>query len=81
MAVKIRLSRCGGKQKPFYRIVATDKESSRDGKFLEVLGTYDPRIEKGFNFKKDRVDYWISKGAKPSGRVSVLFKEANAANA
>ena len=74
MAVTIRMSRFGSKKNPFYRVVATDKQSPRDGRFLEVLGTYDPRKGEGKGIlKKDRVDYWISKGAKPSGTVSQII--------
>lgn len=77
MAVVIRLSRIGTKKKPFYRVTVACKEKPRDGNFLEVIGTFDPRSEaKGFQFKKERYDYWISKGAKPSRLVSDLVRRS-----
>ena len=80
MAVAIRLSRGGSKKRPFYRIVAADVRSPRDGRFIERLGTYNPMKEKGdpnrLNLNKDRIKYWISVGAKPTERVSkFLFIE------
>ncbi len=76
MAVKIRLARYGAKKRPFYRIVAADREMPRDGRFLEQLGTYDPRNqEQEVVLKKDRVEYWLSKGAKPSETVSRLIRD------
>ena len=75
MAVCIRLTRLGTNKKPHFRLVVADKTKPRDGNFLEVLGNYDPKIkEKGLKFKKDRYDYWMSKGAKPSKRVADLVK-------
>ena len=75
MSVVIRLSRSGSKGKPFYKVVATDKRSKRDGKFLEKLGTYNPLIDNGgFDIKKERFDYWVSVGAQPSKTVSALVK-------
>ncbi len=75
MAVKIRLTRKGTKKKPFYRIVAADIESPRDGKFLELLGTYDPMIEPPVvTLKEDRIKYWLGEGAKPSTTVQSIFK-------
>lgn len=74
MAVTIRMSRFGSKKNPFYRVVATDKQSPRDGRFLEVLGTYDPRKGEGKGtLNKERIDYWISKGAKPSETVDQVI--------
>ena len=76
MAVKIRLARHGGKKKPFYRIVAAHGESPRDGKFLEVLGTYNPLTEQpDIVLKRDRVDYWLAEGAVPSDTVRSIFKK------
>ena len=64
MAVRIRLTRKGTKKKPFYRLVVADSESPRDGKFLEILGTYDPMKNPAeIKIHKERVDHWISKGA------------------
>ncbi len=74
MAVKIRLTRMGSKGKPFYRIVVTDSESPRDGRFLEIVGNYDPKKNPaGIVVKEDRVRHWLSKGAKPTLTVSQLL--------
>lgn len=76
MSVSIRLARGGFKKNPFYRIVVSNSESPRDGKFIEKLGTYDPRSEKNFlNLNKERVDYWLSVGAKPTQTVAKLIKK------
>ena len=74
--VKIRLSRIGSKKKPFYRIVAADVRSPRDGKFLEILGHYDPR-KKPHELKIDieRVQAWMDNGAKATNRVSKLISQ------
>lgn len=82
MAVRIRLKRMGGLNDPFFRIVATDKRSPRDGRFIEELGTYDPKV-KGVNFKLDlpRVKHWISQGATPSDTVRSLIKKSEKAAA
>ena len=76
MAVVLRMTRRGAKKKPFYRIVAADSRSPRDGKFLEMLGTYDPLKSKN-NIKIDaeKVASWIKKGAKPSETVASLLKK------
>jgi len=75
--VSIRLARGGKKKKPFYRIVATDSRSPRDGKFLEILGYYNPVVEpKDLKVNIERVDYWISVGAKMSQTVENLRKAA-----
>ena len=72
--VKIRLMRMGSKKRPFYRIVAADSRSPRDGKFLEILGHYDPRTEPNkIEIKKDRIDEWISKGAQYTNRVQKII--------
>jgi small subunit ribosomal protein S16 len=76
MAVKIRLARRGAKKKPFYRIVVADIESPRDGKFLEIVGTYDPLQNPAkVTLEKERIDYWIGEGAKPSVTVRSLLKK------
>lgn len=77
MAVVIRLTRLGAKKRPFYRIVATDSRKPRDGKCLEILGTYNPLLEEN-NIKVDaeKALAWINKGAKPSSTVASLFKKA-----
>lgn len=76
MAVHIRLRRMGKKKRPYYRIVAADSRRARDGRFLEVLGTYDP-IEKPAVVKlfEDRVSYWLDQGAAPSDTVNSLFTQ------
>ena len=80
MSLKIRLSRAGAKKRPFYRIVAADARSPRDGRFLEKLGTYDPLTEKGtLSIKRDRVDYWVSVGAQPTEAVRRLLRRPDAA--
>lgn len=73
--VKIRLRRQGLKKQASYRLVAADKESPRDGRFLEILGSYNPRTEPfTFEVKEDRIFYWLSVGAQPSESVAKLFK-------
>jgi small subunit ribosomal protein S16 len=75
MAVKIRLTRMGAKSKPYYRIVAADTDFPRDGRFLEILGNYDPkRNPVEINLKEDRVRDWLAKGAKATVTVSSLLK-------
>ncbi len=82
MAVKIRLTRKGTKKKPFYRIVAADIEMPRDGRFLELLGTYDPMVEPAaVTLKEDRINYWLGEGAKPSTTVKSILKRHGAAEA
>jgi small subunit ribosomal protein S16 len=77
MAVIIRLRRDGAKNSPYYRIVVADKHSPRDGKFLELIGTYDPKKKNdNSTVKLDRADHWISKGALPSDTVKSLIKKA-----
>jgi small subunit ribosomal protein S16 len=75
MAVKIRLTRMGSKGKPFYRIVAADTDFPRDGRFLEILGNYDPKKNPAeIIVKEDRVRDWLAKGAKPTLTVANLLK-------
>jgi small subunit ribosomal protein S16 len=75
MAVKIRLTRMGAKKKPYYRIVATDSESPRDGRFLEILGTYDPHQDPAeVKVKAQLLVKWLERGAKPSDTVKSLLK-------
>jgi len=77
MAVKIRLTRQGGKKKPFYRIVVADSEAPRDGSFLEVIGTYNPMTEPAtVDLKGERVAYWLDQGAVPTDTVKQLLKKA-----
>lgn len=63
MSVKIRLARLGTKNSPIYRIVATDSRSKRDGKTLEILGTYNPRSKQAVQFHEDRIQAWLNTGA------------------
>jgi len=77
MAVRIRLARYGTKKKPFYRVVASDSRSPRDGAFLALLGTYDPRDKtKGVNLNLDGIREWISRGAEVSDTVKKLMKQS-----
>ncbi len=77
MAVRLRLARHGAKKRPFYRIVAADSRAPRDGRFLEVVGTYDPTGEKiRLTLKEERVQHWISNGAQPSDTVASLLRRA-----
>jgi small subunit ribosomal protein S16 len=77
MAVIIRLRRDGAKNSPYYRIVVADKHSPRDGKFLELIGTYDPKKKTdNSTVKLDRVEHWMKLGALPSDTVKSLIKKA-----
>ncbi|MEY4483851.1 MAG: ribosomal protein [Verrucomicrobiota bacterium] len=77
--VVIRLRREGTKNRPFYRIVAADQRFRRDGRFLEILGTYDPLKEsKNVVLDLDKTNAWISKGAQPSETVRSLIKQVKA---
>jgi small subunit ribosomal protein S16 len=73
--VKIRLKRAGRKKLPVYQIVAADARSPRDGKFLEVIGTYQPTAKPhAVTIKKDRVEYWMGVGAQPTATVRSLIR-------
>jgi len=73
--VKIRLKRMGAKKKPFYRIVVADSRSPRDGKFIEQVGTYDPRTNPSqFNIDAEKVKKWLANGAQPTDTVKKLLK-------
>src|SRR5476651_558325 len=77
MALKIRLSRIGATHQPHYRIVVAETRSRRDGDAVETVGTYDPRTKgQQVNLRLDRVDYWISKGAKPTDTLNSIIKRA-----
>lgn len=80
MAVRIRLARYGGKKSPYYRVVAANSESRRDGRFLEMLGTYNP-VETANKLKLEqaRYEYWLSVGAQPSDTVAALVRQAKRA--
>ena len=72
----IRLARRGARKQPYYRVVVIDKERARDGRALEVVGTYNPRTNPAtVQFKRDRIEHWVSKGAKVSDRVSKLLSK------
>jgi len=74
--VRIRLRRVGFRNQPSYRIVAAEKESPRDGRFLEILGFYNPRTDPStLEVKEDRVYHWLNTGAQPSESVTSLFKQ------
>ena len=76
MAVSIRLRREGAKNRPYYRVVVADSRSPRDGKFIEIIGTYDPKqTGQNSSFDVERAEYWISKGAQPSDTVRSLIKK------
>ena len=76
MAVSIRLRREGAKNRPYYRVVVADSRSPRDGKFIEIIGTYDPKqTGQNSSFNVERAEYWISKGAQPSDTVRSLIKK------
>ena len=77
MAVKIRLRRIGRKKNPVYRIVVADSKSPRDGRFIEIIGQYQPRLtEGGVSFKADRVNHWLDVGAQPTDTVRSLLRKA-----
>ncbi len=70
----IRLARFGARKQPYYRVVVIDKERARNGRALEIVGTYNPRTNPAtVDFKRDRIDYWVSKGAQKSERVEKLL--------
>jgi small subunit ribosomal protein S16 len=75
----IRLARVGARKQPHYRVVVIEKERARNGRFVEVVGTYNPRTNPaGIDLKQDRIQYWISKGAQPSDTVQRLITKAPA---
>ena len=76
MALRIRLARFGRKKRPYYRIVVANRESPRDGSFLEIIGTYDPRQDPAaVTVKEDLLAQWVSKGATPTDTVASLLKK------
>ncbi len=80
MAVRIRLTRLGRKKKPFYRIVVADSECKRDGKFLDVVGTYDPMQDPAaVKVDNAKLADWMGKGALPSTTVKSILKKASTA--
>jgi small subunit ribosomal protein S16 len=78
----IRLARFGARKQPYYRVVVIDKQRARNGRSVEVVGTYNPRTEPAtVDLKKERIEYWRSKGAQLSPTVSRLLEKAPAAPA
>ena len=73
MSVAIRFSRQGKKKKPFYRIVAADKRCTRDGRFIELLGTYHP-VTKILKLDNERFEKWVKVGAQPSGTLAAIIR-------
>ena len=79
MSLKIRLARGGAKKRPFYRIVVADARAPRDGRFIEKIGNYDPKLadkEKRVTLVTERVQHWLSVGAQPTDRVARFFDAA-----
>ncbi len=80
MAVRMRLTRVGSKKNPVYRVVVADSRSPRDGKFIEIVGRYNPRHDPSLiEFDEDKVRDWLGKGAQPSESVRRLLKTQNLA--
>ena len=78
----IRLSRTGARKQPQYRVVVIEKERARNGRPVEVVGTYNPRTSPAsIELKRERIDYWVSKGAKMSDRVSKIVSKPAPASA
>ena len=78
MAVKLRLTRVGSKKNPIYRVVVADSRSPRDGKFIEIIGRYNPQTEPStIELDEQKVKDWLGKGAQPSGAVQKLLKAKN----
>ena len=78
MAVRMRLTRVGSKKNPIYRVVVADSRSPRDGKFLEIIGRYNPQTDPStIDLDEDRIKEWLGKGAQPSAAVSRLLKAKN----
>ena len=77
MSVKIRLSRHGAKKSPFYRIVVSDSRAPRDGRYIEQVGTYNPRVDTGgIKINSEKIERWLQRGAQPTQIVSELIKKA-----
>jgi small subunit ribosomal protein S16 len=78
VAVRIRMTRMGRRHRPYFRIVATDARQPRDGRYLEVLGSYDPMVpntDERVKLRPDRIRYWLSVGAQPTEKVAVLLRK------
>ncbi|MDR1606936.1 MAG: 30S ribosomal protein S16 [Deltaproteobacteria bacterium] len=82
MALKVRLARLGAKKKPYYRLVVADSQAKRDGRFLDIVGFYDPNRNPAYlEIKKDLLESWVSKGARPTVTVASLLKAQAKASA
>ena len=80
MAVRMRLTRVGSKKNPVYRVVVADSRSPRDGRFIEIVGRYNPQHDTSLiEFDEEKVKEWLAKGAQPSGTVQKLLKVKNIA--
>lgn len=80
--LSIRLRKAGRSKRPYYRVVVTDSRSPRDGRFVEVIGHYDPRVNPAaFDIDRDRAEHWLKCGARPSDTVRSLLKRARSAAA
>jgi small subunit ribosomal protein S16 len=80
MALKVRLARLGAKKKPYYRLVVAESGAKRDGRFLEIVGFYDPNKNPALiEIKRDRLDDWLAKGARPTETAASLIKARRAA--
>ena len=78
MAARMRLARVGSKKNPIYRVVVADSRSPRDGKFIEIVGRYNPQTDPStIEFDEEKVKAWLSKGVQPSGTVARLLKIRN----
>lgn len=81
MAVKIRLARLGAKKSPFYRVVVADSRAPRDGKFIEILGTYNPMVDPAeVKVNNDKANAWIAKGAQPTESARAILVKSGALN-
>lgn len=77
MAVAIRLRREGARNSPYYKIVVADQRRARDGKFIEIIGTYDPKAkDENYTLQLDRAEYWVGVGARPSQTVGSIITKA-----
>ena len=76
--VKIRLTRMGDHKSPFYRIIIADSRSPRDGRFIDILGTYDPHLDDGLKVDVEKAKQWIKNGAQPTDTVRALLVKSGA---
>jgi small subunit ribosomal protein S16 len=76
LSVRLRLSRAGTKKNPFYHLVIADQRAPRDGRFIEQVGTYDPRKEPSLKVSAERIAHWMAKGAQPTEAVADILRRA-----